>query len=99
MYVGVDESEQAMARSNMTVAEAARETGFQFHFSHAFKQAFGRSPSAFRRSRRPGIDLPEPLSSLPLTSSRVCDHALTARGQCHRPARPSMLEGSTWPDS
>jgi len=55
-----------LARSNLTVAQVARATGFAgpYHFSRAFKDAFGRSPSDFRANGRPFVDLPDRLRPL-----------------------------------
>jgi AraC-like DNA-binding protein len=55
-----------LARSNLTIAQVARATGFTspFHFSRAFKAAFDRSPTEFRGTERPCADLPDRLRSL-----------------------------------
>lgn len=55
-----------LARSNLTVAQVARAAGFAspYHFSRAFKDAFGRSPSDFRAGGRPFVDLPDRLRPL-----------------------------------
>lgn len=45
----LDRAAMLLARSNFSIAEVARLTGFAspFHFSRAFKEAYGRSPRAF----------------------------------------------------
>ncbi len=54
----MDRAAALMRRADITNAEAAEQLGFcdEFHFSKAFRRAFGRSPSAFRKAPRRSLE-------------------------------------------
>jgi AraC-like DNA-binding protein len=56
----LDRAAQLLARGEMPVAEVASRSGFAdpFHFSRAFRTAYGRSPRAFRGHVAEGGDMP-----------------------------------------
>jgi AraC-like DNA-binding protein len=75
--IRLDHAARLLARSGTSVAEAARSAGFTdpFHFSRAFRAAYGRSPRAFRASLATGAGIP----ILP---------AVLHRQRLERPAQP-----------
>lgn len=56
----LERAAQMLARTDMSVAEIATASGFvdPFHFSRAFKQAYGLSPRALRTGVRAGRTMP-----------------------------------------
>lgn len=67
----LDRASVLMSRSNYTVGEVAELCGFasQFHFSRAFKRAFGESPTELRERVRRGGTPPVPRLLRGLTST------------------------------
>lgn len=57
-----------LARTNLTVGEVAHQGGFdnQFHFSRAFKQVLGLTPTECRRTYPPPVSLPNAIRRLGL---------------------------------